>query len=204
MNPQEQFSPTMPSQPPKMFTQHPMYPTQQFYNSQHQQYQVQQNQTPSLHVILEKLDNMDRRLNKLDSIETQIVEMNKSVLLMGSRISSVERTMNETNTKLFDLEVSRNFDSQLCEELKQKQVTKEKTVESESEKMRKVTNDMNTLKSRNERLTKVIIDLQSRSMRDNLLVFNIVECTTKEDRKTELHTKDYTFHGERPSDRRGR
>jgi Leucine-rich repeat (LRR) protein len=82
--------------------------------------QLQSNGTNFNQIILEKLDAMDNRLRKLDSIETQKTKMSQKLTLMDERVSSLERQSFDLNKQVSDIELSRQYDSQICDEIKTK------------------------------------------------------------------------------------
>ncbi|XP_045198378.2 uncharacterized protein LOC123552704 [Mercenaria mercenaria] len=169
-------------------------PHTQFMTPPQYQQQLTQSSIPVNQAIMEKLEAMDKRLNKLDLIESQISNLTQKMTVMDQRVSSLEGKIYEQNSKLTEIEASRNYDSQLSDEIRKKQYDIDKQLKSGIEANKKVMSEYQTLKKENHRLTEEVIDLQSRSMRDNLLFFNIEEEKTDEARKTEnCSNKIYTF-----------
>ncbi|KAH3695822.1 hypothetical protein DPMN_083280 [Dreissena polymorpha] len=70
--------------------------------------------------VLDQLRSLDNRLNKLDSIETQLSNLTMKLSNMDVRVTSLEGTVRKVDSRVTDVETSRAFDSQTCEELKLK------------------------------------------------------------------------------------
>jgi chaperonin cofactor prefoldin len=141
---------------------------------------------PSYHqMVLDKLESMDKRLNKLDYIEQQVNKINERVSSLDTRISHMESKLHDQGRKLIDIEASRNFDAQLCDEIQKKQSELDRTLRQERSQQESMKRDYETLKSENSRLSSELVDLQARSMRDNLLFFGFEEESTAEARKAE-------------------
>jgi hypothetical protein len=58
-----------------------------------------QSNMPINNVILEKLEALDNRLNKLDSIESQINNLTLIMGLMDQRVSTIESKLQAHNNK---------------------------------------------------------------------------------------------------------
>ena len=84
-----------------------------------------------------------------------------------------------------EIERSRSFDSQNCDELKSQLKHLEKLESGQCEQNKILSGKIDSLNSLNSQLSEDIIDLQSRSMRDNLLFFNVPEEQSFESRKSE-------------------
>ena len=106
-------------------------------------------------LILQKLENMDKKLGQLDNIQTT---MSKITV----QLSDIEKKVNEVETKVSEIESSRQFDSDMVENLNKKQ----KEVDLMIEKLRKVEQG-----AKESDLKTKILDMQCRSMRDNLFIF---------------------------------
>lgn len=76
-------------------------------------------------LIQDKLECIDQRLKKLDTIEQQLSVLSSKIESVDNHVTSLEKSVNENNKK--ELEISRNVDAQLCSELQAKQTTLEKT-----------------------------------------------------------------------------
>ena len=135
--------------------------------------------------VIDKLEAMDSRLKKLDSIDNQLSSLTQKLTAMDNRVSSVECNITDNNRRLIDREVSRAHDSQTCDEVRAKQTKIDKSIKEEQTRSTQINLEINSLKSVNKKLSDDIIDLQSRSMRDNLLFFNFDECHSPTDRYDE-------------------
>ncbi|XP_045214329.1 uncharacterized protein LOC123564656 [Mercenaria mercenaria] len=111
--------------------------------------------------------------------------MTQKLTQMDRRVFSLESKLSETNSKLIEIEASRHFDSQLCDEIRSKQVDIDQMIRDETRKYTQIAKDYDNLKQENNRLSEEMLDIQSRSMRDNLLFFNFEECKVPEERKAE-------------------
>lgn len=125
-------------------------------------------------MILDRLTSMDTRLNKLDSIEAQMINISGQVTQLDTRLVVVENKVRDSNNKLNEIEASRNFESQSLDEIKVAQ-----------DRMAADFTNLESLRQENVKLSEEVIDLQSRSMRPNLLFFNFVECANDEERRME-------------------
>lgn len=144
--------------------------------------------------IMQRFDTIDRRLCKLDSIETQVSQLSQKMTDIDKKVGSLEHDLHEQSRKIVDLEASRNFDSAQCNDLKSKQSDIEKMLKDEKSRNTEMAKNLKSLESENKRVSEEMIDLQSRSMRDNLLFFNFDELMNREDRASEnCITKIKTF-----------
>lgn len=84
-----------------------------------------------------------------------------------------------------EIETSRNFDSQTCDEIRAKQTDIDKQLQSEKNRYSSMKNTLEGLQLENANLQEEILNMQTRSMRDNLLFYNFAEKNTIEERKTE-------------------
>lgn len=116
---------------------------------------------------------MEAKLTKLDKIETNIASISNRVASLETRIKSVDE-------KVTELETSRAYDSQVCDELRKNTEQFVKMLRNEKSRNDKIVTDIEQLKCDNE-----VIDSQSRLMRDNLLFFNVPEEITREARISE-------------------
>lgn len=135
--------------------------------------------------LFEKLDQMDKRLVKLDNIEKQITTLTQKFTVIDSRVTSLETKLEECKHTLTEIEASRSFDSQTSDEIRQKQQSIDKHIEDENNKLQKLSEEFEKMKGENKRISNEIIVMQSRSMRDNLLFYNFDECPSVEERKSE-------------------
>ena len=102
--------------------------------------------------LFQRLDMMDQKLGQLQSIQSTLQNVTVQVNEVSTRLKTVE-------SKVGDIERSREFDSKMLDDIKGRQREMDKSLKSlqkaeEEQKMR-------------------LIDLQSRQMRDNLIFHNI-------------------------------
>lgn len=135
--------------------------------------------------VLNKLELLDKRLQKLDNIETQVDSMARKMNSMDTRITFMESKLSDYNNKVLEIEASRAHDSQTCDELSSKQISIDKMLQDEKIKCERLSADFARLQVENDRLSEEIVDLQTRSMRENLLFFDFEEETSSDDRKSE-------------------
>lgn len=190
-SPSGSFLSQIPPYPGNYYASTPM--SQQFTHppvaSFHQQNPNVQS-TPNINqIILDKLEVMDTKLRKLDSIEKQIHDMSTKLSHMDARVTSLETKSHESSRKISEIEASRHFDSQSCDEIKNKQSELDKVIKAEKLRSEQLSKNVDSLKQENRRLSDDMIDMQSRSMRDNLLFFNFEELQLADDRKNEDCTK---------------
>jgi len=131
--------------------------------------------------VVEKLNAMDSRLSKLDSIETKISEVSRQIGKIDTRVTSLESVSRETSNRLTEVETSRATESQLFDDITLKHTTLEKSLKGERERVNQLKTECDRLKAINDD----VIDLQARSMRDNLLFFGFAEPQTPDDRRSE-------------------
>ena len=105
--------------------------------------------------------------------------------LMDGRVTSLECEVSDQRSQLNEIQASRAFDSQTCEEIKAKQLIIDKQLLETAKSKSSVTSEHKLLVKNNARMSEEIIDLQSRSMRDNLLFFNFKEGESQEERASE-------------------
>ena len=110
-------------------------------------------------LILQRLDNMDKKLGQLDSIQLSITNITVKVSDIEGQVKALEQKVNL-------IESSRDFDTEAVENLNKKQ----KEIDSMMTKMKKMEQSAqeNDLKAK-------ILDMQCRSMRDNLIFYRIPE-----------------------------
>jgi hypothetical protein len=147
--------------------------------------QLPQDMNSNFQAILNRLEIMDKKLEKLDSIDRQVNSLSQKMSALDCRITFLETSVKECNGKLIEIEVSRSHDSQTCDEIQSKQVAIDKILKDQQVKNNKFSTDFVELQSENDRLSEEVIDLQARSMRDNLLFFNFDEEISIDDRKVE-------------------
>ena len=181
-------------------SQMPPYPVNYYTTTPIQQQYLQQTQSPAAcstplqnplsmqnpnQAILDKLEMIDKRLYKLDSIDSQLKEMSKKISHIDTRVISLETSSVGWNKSISEIEASRAFDSSTCEDLKHKQSKIDESIKAEKSRGEHLSKHVESLKHENRRLSEEMIDLQSRSMRDNLLFYNFKEATLPEARKDE-------------------
>ena len=142
--------------------------------------------------LMDKLASIEKaqsqiqtKLSKLDSVESNVKSMMSKLTKMESRIDSLEVQCKSTDAKIIDLEASRNFDSQLCDELKQENISLKQQVSANEKQTKILEQDLRKQQTINHDMSESIVDLQSRSMRENLLFHGFEECKTSEDWKSE-------------------
>ena len=155
-------------------------PPQQQFLPQHINISSEQN-TNFQQTILHRLDSLDKKLGKLDSIENKISTISQKMTSMDTRLSALEHL----NQKMQDLEKSRLFDSQSVDELKSKQSGLDQQLKIEKEKVESISREYAKMKT----VRVDILDLQARSMRDNLLFMGFHECDSFEARRAENSTQ---------------
>lgn len=138
-----------------------------------------------LHRLESRMEAVDSKMNKLNDIEKQVKSMSLQFSKFENRVTSLETEVTQTNKRVVDLENSRAFDSQTCEEVNSKCKDLDSKLKSELKQCDSLQNDLSEVKSDNIRLSEEMLDLQSRSMRDNLLFHGIKECETFDARRQE-------------------
>lgn len=162
-------------------------PVQTYYTPQQHIPAVSQNTNiqATLEMLLQKVNNIDSRLNKLDSIEKSVESVKTKLNSIESRVTKLERGFEASEKKLVDLETSRSFDAQNCDELKKNLEEIESKLSDEKRRNEHLSTEIKSLSTETARLSEESLDSKARSMRDNLLFFNIPECVTFEERKAE-------------------
>ena len=164
-------------QPPNIIQQPPNIIQQANAGGQNSEQMINMSQLQAVLCRMEsKMGDMDSKLKTLDSINSQVNSLNVKLSKFDDRVTSLETKLCETNSRLVDIEASRAFDSQTCDEIKKKCCDIENTVKSDLNKMQSFSKDFETIKSQNDQMQEEILDLQTRSMRDNVLVFDVEEC----------------------------
>ena len=113
-----------------------------------------------LTMLIHKVDMMDSILTQLDEIQTSVTGLTDKVHSFGENISTVEK-------KLVELEQSRTYDSSMLDDINKRQnemyemLTKMQKQEDQSR--------------REAGMRREITDLRCRSMRDNLMFYQIEE-----------------------------
>ncbi|XP_060585205.1 uncharacterized protein LOC132741129 [Ruditapes philippinarum] len=179
---------TPPPHQPQTYYNNPTNVLQSTQNSPQNQHPSQtgfQSNEGFQQFVVDRLTSMDNRLSKLDSIEQQISVITSKMTSLDTRVTFLEATARESDSKMNDIEKSKAFDSQICDELQKKNSELEKALKEERSRIASLNKDLSALKSVSEDVT----DLQSRSMRDNLLFFGFEEGKTPDDRRTENCTK---------------
>jgi len=139
--------------------------------------------------VMDTLEQIDSKLRKLDSIETQLKDMSGKLSQIEDRVSSLESKSLSTNSKLTEIEASRHYDSQTCDEIRRKQSEIDASIRTEKQRNEQASKHIESLRHENKRLSEDLIDMQARSMRDNLIFFNFKEPHTADERRAEDCTK---------------
>ncbi|XP_041379098.1 uncharacterized protein LOC121391585 [Gigantopelta aegis] len=116
------------------------------------------NTPPWVSDLLVKIEDISKRLVKLDIIENAISAVKNEVRDLGARVTEVEK--------------SQQFLNSLWEESR---TAHEKHIQAIDTELARFQKTLDGVMKDKDRLTEEIVDLQSRSMRDNLLFFNIKE-----------------------------
>ena len=135
--------------------------------SQPQSPGTQSSEQGIMNLILQRLDNMDKKLGQLDTIQSSIANITV-------KVSDIESKVHTLETKVNTLETSRGFDSETVAALNKKQ----KEIDSLLSKMKKLEVDQSTKESE---LQAKVLDMQCRSMRDNLIFYEIPEARGETD-----------------------
>ena len=86
--------------------------------------------------MVDKLEALDRRLNKLDIIEHQMSSLTQKLSNMDGRVSSLEGKVHNTNCRINEIEASRAYDSQTSDEIQ----TKQSAIDNQLKEMSKSNN----------------------------------------------------------------
>lgn len=138
--------------------------------------------------IIDKLNSMDKRLCKLDTIESQLTDLSRKINQIDNRVISLEASSREANSRLTEIETSKAVESEVFDDIISKQSNIDKLLKEERDRVNQLQRECDQLKSINED----VVDLQARSMRDNLLFFGFAEPPSAEERRSENCTQ--TFH----------
>lgn len=120
-----------------------------------------------MNLILQRLDNMDKKLGQLDSIQTSISKITV-------KVNDIEGKLGALETKVRQIETSRDFDSASVDQLNRKQ----KEIDDLIKKMEKIEQEQ---VEKNQNVKAQMLDMQCRSMRDNLLFYRIPEARDESD-----------------------
>lgn len=112
-------------------------------------------------LILQRLDNMDKKLGQLDSIQSSISNITV-------KVSDIEVKVKNLESKVNAIENSRDFDTEAVEKINKKQ----KEIDELSSKLKKLETDQNKTEGD---LKAQVLDIQCRSMRDNLIFYRLPE-----------------------------
>ena len=112
-------------------------------------------------LILQRLDNMDKKLGQLETIKN-------SISTLTVKVSDIEVKVKNLEQRVATLENSRDFDSESVQNLKSKQ----KEIDSLLLKMKNIETEQSKKESN---LKAQVLDIQCRSMLDNLIFFGIPE-----------------------------
>lgn len=72
-------------------------------------------------MILDKLESMNKKLSKLDNIETEVKRISQSVTAHDSRQTILENRVHEWRRTITDIETSRNSYADICRNIEIKQ-----------------------------------------------------------------------------------
>lgn len=120
-----------------------------------------------LNKILSRLECIDTKLVRLDTIETSVSKISTKVNSMDQKVVALE-------SKMSAIEESRTFDSQTMNELNNRQSAMQKDMKSIQKAQASLVENENRLKEQ-------LIDLKCREMRDNLLFYNVKEVRDETD-----------------------
>jgi hypothetical protein len=112
-------------------------------------------------LILQRLDSMDNKLAQLDSIQS-------SMKALTVRIDKMDQKINLLESKMKDIENSREFDGGMLDDFSKKQ-------RELSTLMTNINKKEDQQRSVEAELKAEIIELKCRSMRDNLMFYKIKE-----------------------------
>lgn len=142
--------------------------------------------------IVATLKRLETKMNKLDAIEQKVSTMSEKISSFERRVTSLESVLADTNKQVSDtskrmneIETSRVYDSQVCDDLNNKFALLESDLKAEKKKNESLLTEMQEVKRGNLRLSEEVLDVQSRSMRDNLLFHGVKECDSFESRRSE-------------------
>ncbi|MEW8544210.1 MAG: hypothetical protein AB2693_11810 [Candidatus Thiodiazotropha sp.] len=132
----------------------------------------QNQQNPDLMMqIIQRLDNMDRKLGQLDSIQS-------SVNMITTRMNSFDQKVNSLEAKMLDIEKSREFDSKSLDEIRKRQIEMDKNLAQIQKIQTERSNADNQVQSN-------LIEMKCLELKNNLLFFSVNEEAEEMDRQTE-------------------
>ena len=117
--------------------------------------------TDILNKILSRLDTIDTKLHRLDSIEKSVTEISQKVEDTDKKVVALE-------SKMATIEHGLQFESDTLSEIEKKQAVLQKDMQSLKVSQQLLLENENKVKEQ-------MLDLQCREMRDNLLFFNVPE-----------------------------
>ena len=105
-------------------------------------------QTPSdnFQLLFEKLENIDKKLYKLDVIEKQLSTMTQKINILDDRVCSLEKTADETKKKMIDIESSRSFDAQVTDEIQKTQKNQQQELNDRKQKLERTVNAIDDIR----------------------------------------------------------
>ena len=127
--------------------------------------------TPPTFLNLTGSDQFSTVLNRLELIDntlSQLEDIQKAVKSINSRLDRLDSKVASLQTKISDVEKSREFDSSVVESMKSKQTELDSMLTG-------IKNLKQQQRQQTETVQKELIDLKARSTRDNLLFFGIPE-----------------------------
>ena len=101
----------------------------------------------------------------------------------------LSQKMHQSDRKFIDIQASRHYDSQTCDEIKAKQLDLDMQLKTEKLHNTRLSTRHDHMNREKNDLDESLLDIQSRTMRDNLLFFNIEESVNETDRKEEVCTE---------------
>ena len=116
---------------------------------------------------MSRLECIDTKLVRLDTIETSVSKISTKVNSMDQKVVALE-------SKMTAIEESRTFDSQTMNELNNRHSAMQKDMKSIQKAQASLVENENRLKEQ-------LIDLKCREMRDNLLFYNVKEVRDETD-----------------------
>ena len=112
-------------------------------------------------LILQRLDNMDKKLGQISEIQT-------SMSKITVKVNDIEDKVGQLESKVRQIESSRDFDTGSMDQINAKQ----KEIDSLMKRMQKLADDQT---EKDASYKSQILDMQCRSMRDNLMFYRIPE-----------------------------
>ena len=118
--------------------------------------------------LLEDMEQLKLKFDKIDKIE-------KTVNSINSKVSDLEVKMQTLESRLSDNEKSCQFISNMNEQNQKAIQTNKDELKNVKKRCNEVEKDTKSIKSSNQKLESKVDDLESRSMRENLMFYGIKE-----------------------------